>query len=56
MDPYAPKKPLWRKLLPWVLLLGLALFGTWKTGYLHDWVSVVPDPEHLWLRQRGDAK
>lgn len=56
VDPYAPKKPLWRRSIKWVLLLAALVFGLWKTGYLHDWLpGQIQDPEHLWLRSRPAA-
>jgi hypothetical protein len=51
-DPYAPKRPLWVRSLKWIFLLGVIVFGLWKTGYLHDWIPQIRDPENPWLRER----
>jgi hypothetical protein len=53
-DPYAPRRPLWVRSLKWILLLGVLTFGLWKTGYLHDGLPWVPDPESLWFRERPE--
>jgi hypothetical protein len=44
-DPFAPKKSVWRWLLPLLLVLGVAGWLTWKSGKLSEWLPWVPPPE-----------
>lgn len=48
IDPFAPKKSPWPKVLLWLLVLVGIGWGLWKTGFLSRWVSFVPAPEHVW--------
>ena len=48
-DPYAPKRSPWPKILFFLLLLGAAAFGLWKTGWLSKWVPQIPRPEKVWF-------
>ena len=57
VDPFAEKKPKWPKVLFFLVILGVLLFGFWKTGYPTKWIGerYVPKPEHPW-RFFGDAE
>jgi hypothetical protein len=45
VDPYAPKKSPWPRVILVLLILGAAGFGVWKTGYLHQWWPECPLPK-----------
>lgn len=49
-DPYAPKKPLWPRIVFLVILLGLIAAALWKSGLLHDWWKdcPIPPPAETW--------
>ncbi len=40
-DPYAQKRPIWPKVVIILLILGAALFGLYKTGYLKKWYQEI---------------
>jgi len=48
LDPFAPKKSPWPRIIFWLLILAGIVWGLWKTGFLSKWVSVVPAPAHVW--------
>ena len=48
IDPFAPKKSPWPKIILWLLVFVGIGWGLWKTGFLSKWVSFVPAPEHVW--------
>jgi len=48
VDPFAPKKSPWPKIILWLIVLAGIGWGLWKTGFLSKWVSAVPAPEHVW--------
>jgi hypothetical protein len=56
VDPFAEKKPKWPKVLLFLVILGVLLFGFWKTAYPSKWVGerYVPRPANPW-RFFGDA-
>ena len=45
---FAPKKSVWRWLLPLLLVLGVAGLVTWKLGKLSEWVPFLPPPKDVW--------
>ncbi len=48
VDPFAPRKSPWPKVILWLLVLVGIGWGLWKTGFLSKWVSFVPAPVHVW--------
>ena len=39
VDPYAPKKSPWPKVIFWLLVLAAVAFGLYKTNYLYEWTG-----------------
>jgi hypothetical protein len=42
VDPYAPKKSIWPRLVLWLLVLGGVAYGLYRTNLLHKWL-----PDHV---------
>jgi hypothetical protein len=52
-DPYAPRKPLWPKLLFALLILGGLGYGAWRLGYLHEHLTFLPAPPKAGAQEAG---
>jgi len=39
VDPYAPKKSPWPKIIFFLLVLALVAWGLWHYGFLHKWLD-----------------
>lgn len=56
VDPYAPKKSPWPKVITWLLVLALIVYGLYRTNLLHKWLPDYVPAHHKETDLLADKK